>query len=331
MKNDTPALQEQGLFEIEAPPPVSLYDRFVIPPFSILDRRNGVWQDRKQAWLRLGIQSEIGREEHMGFLAAAMTGKGGALEDRIKACGGAVSIFDPVICELAYRWFSAEGHRVLDPFAGGSVRGVVAGTLMRDYLGIDLRKEQVDANRLQARLSTGLAPQWMHGPSQEVLKPTGSLGPDYECDFIFTCPPYADLEVYSDDPADLSNMGDSEFTDAYYDIIRLACARLKRDRFAAWVISDVRDRKGFYRGLVLNTIDAFGAAGLALYNDIVTIDPVGSGAMLAGRQFEAGRKVRRMHQHVLVFVKGDPKAAARAAGALGSAGANAYAPMEGES
>ena len=27
------------------------------------------------------------------------------------------SIFDPVLCELAYRWFSAKGGVVLDPFA----------------------------------------------------------------------------------------------------------------------------------------------------------------------------------------------------------------------
>lgn len=33
------------------------------------------------------------------------------------------SIFDPVICEIAYRWFCPPGGTVLDPFAGGSVRG----------------------------------------------------------------------------------------------------------------------------------------------------------------------------------------------------------------
>lgn len=301
------------MFHVDTPPPVSLFDKFVIPPFSILDRRSGTWQDRKHKWLTLGIQSEIGRTEEMGFLAAAMNGKGGALEERIQACGGAVSIFDPVLCELPYRWFSPHKGLILDPFAGGSVRGVVAGVLERRYVGIDLRQEQVDANREQAHLTgNDYTPEWVCGPSQDVLKTMDHV----EADFIFTCPPYADLEVYSDDPGDLSNMSPDGFTKAYYDIIRLSCERLKEDRFAAWVISDVRDKKGLYRGLVLNTIDAFAAAGLHYYNDIVTLDPVGSGAMLAGRQFEAGRKVRRMHQHMLVFVKGDPKRAARACGDL---------------
>lgn len=39
----------------------SLVEKFGVPPFSVLDARQGYWQDRKRAWLSLGIQSEIGR------------------------------------------------------------------------------------------------------------------------------------------------------------------------------------------------------------------------------------------------------------------------------
>ncbi len=49
-----------------APTPVAnatLAERFGIPPFSILDARKGWWQDRKRAWLDLGIRSELGRGE----------------------------------------------------------------------------------------------------------------------------------------------------------------------------------------------------------------------------------------------------------------------------
>jgi ParB-like nuclease domain len=46
----------------------SLADRFLIPPFSVLNAREGWWQDRKRAWLALGIQSELGRGENaLGF------------------------------------------------------------------------------------------------------------------------------------------------------------------------------------------------------------------------------------------------------------------------
>jgi hypothetical protein len=61
-------------------------------------------------------------------------------------------------------------------------------------------------------------------------------------------------------------MEHQEFLAAYRDIIRLACARLADNRFACFVIGDVRDRQGFYRNLPGATVAAFEAAGLRLYN-----------------------------------------------------------------
>lgn len=45
----------------QSPLKVRLADRFGVPPFSVLSARDGWWQDRKRAWLALGIQSELGR------------------------------------------------------------------------------------------------------------------------------------------------------------------------------------------------------------------------------------------------------------------------------
>ena len=42
----------------------TLSDRFGIPPFSVLDARQGYWQERKKEWLSLGIKSELGRGEN---------------------------------------------------------------------------------------------------------------------------------------------------------------------------------------------------------------------------------------------------------------------------
>jgi DNA modification methylase len=225
-----------------------------------------------------------------------------------------VSIFDPVLCELAYRWFSPPGGHVLDPFAGGSVRGIVAAALQRAYVGVELRGEQVEANQAQLPILDRLdgdtpAPVWHTGDSLQVLPAL-----DVAADLVFSCPPYADLEVYSDDPADLSNMPYDDFLTAYRAIIAAACARLRDDRFAVWVVGDVRDKRGLYRGLVPDTIAAFTDAGLSFYNEAVLVTPVGSLPIRAGRQFAAGRKLGKTHQNVLVFCKGDPRAAAAACG-----------------
>ena len=39
----------------------TLADRFMIPPFSVFNAREGWWQARKKAWIALGIRSELGR------------------------------------------------------------------------------------------------------------------------------------------------------------------------------------------------------------------------------------------------------------------------------
>jgi DNA modification methylase len=215
------------------------------------------------------------------------------------------SIFDPVLCELAYRWFCTPGGTVLDPFAGGSVRGIVASHIGLQYIGIDLRPEQIAANREQAaRIAKDPQPVWITGDSRNIA----TLCPDVKADLIFSCPPYADLERYSDDPLDLSTMEYPAFLEAYRAIIKASCALLKPNRFACFVVGDVRDRKGFYRGFVADTAQAFADAGMRLYNDAVIVTAVGSLPIRVGKQFSGGRKLGKTHQNVLVFYNGDPKA-----------------------
>lgn len=381
----------------------SLADRFLIPPFSVLDARQGYWQKRKKMWIELGIQSELGRGENLqppsaedlgaglnnyraakngllgiseqarshyrtnatpgGTLLPATSlkdgktqrgdGKGrplattfgsggpgdlasgfkdksdtraiktqGWVKDKIEEgdiSGGmagaqsGTSIFDPVLCELAYRWFCPTGGSVLDPFAGGSVRGIVAAKLGRSYAGVDLRPEQAEANYAQAEVLCMNCEgdlRWVVGDAADINE---LLPGSY--DFVFSCPPYADLERYSDDPRDLSTMEYGSFLRKYRHIITTACGMLKQDRFACFVVGDVRDRDtGNYRNFVADTIAAFRDAGMELYNEAVLVTAVGSLPIRVGKQFAGYRKLGKTHQNVLVFVKGD---AARAAVACG--------------
>lgn len=413
------------------------------------------------------------------------------------------SIFDPVLCELAYRWFCPPGGKILDPFAGGSVRGIVAAKLGRHYTGVDLRAEQIAANERQAvaigarpapatvdvKISAAMARLEFNGCDPEYIRttchasccdsstsPTGtmiSIHPDEnaaivarggrvelgllqprpgekkcpfkdtgthlcglhftpdkpfgciaspftlndnntlivrnrykllkcyddgrkipayhafraslalifgdseterivahfdagggdvvatmpiahfrklkindetkkghapaeyepatdwvpptwvvgdskdvatlapgEYDFVFSCPPYGDLEVYSDNPADLSTMDYAAFKAAYFHIIRESVAMLKPNRFACFVVGDFRyGPHGLYRNFPMHTIQAFEEAGAFLHNEAVLVTAIGSLPIRVGRQFVAGRKFGKTHQNVLVFIKGDPKIA----------------------
>lgn len=568
----------------EAPEEVhhgALAERYMVAPFSVISARGGDWQNRKRAWKALGIESELGRDDELLFKAT------GFLKDRVEKSGGSTSIFDPVLCELMYRWFTPIGGSILDPFAGGSVRGIVAAKLARKYTGVELRGEQVKANRAQAkrlcatrdecfretvadieeitpieqhggfnvkrddlfdvngvnggkvrtcfqlaRGAKGLVtagsrqspqvnivaqvakhlgiPCRVHTPEGElspeviaakeagatviqhkagynnviisrarkdaeetgfreipfgmecveavkmtsiqtqnipqdtkrIVMPVGSgmslagvlsglkqrkmnvpvlgivvgadpskrldkyapknwrnmvtlvtsdldyhdhakqkhLGdlrldevyeakcleflepgdllwvvgirqtskpqecpmpvwiqgdsrtaqPDEEFDFVFSCPPYADLEVYSDDPADLSNLGYEDFRAAYRDIIAESVKRLKDNRFAAFVVGEVRGKGGAYYNFVGDTIQAFIDAGASYYNEAIFVTPVGTLPLRTGRAFSASRKLGKTHQNILVFCKGDAGKAAKFCGFVDVEQALTLAEADGE-
>jgi 1-aminocyclopropane-1-carboxylate deaminase/D-cysteine desulfhydrase-like pyridoxal-dependent ACC family enzyme/DNA modification methylase len=550
----------------------SFNERFLFAPFSVLSARDGRWQERKRQWIDIGIKSELGRnaesysQENLNKLTGASIKTG-------------VSVFDPVLCELIYSWFSSHGDTVFDPFAGGSVRGIVAAKLGRDYFGIDLRKEQVQSNEKQwesitdrkqfntylSDFSDDLTPEitpvelldgfyfkrddafsigggkggkvrtcWslaqneiglvtagsrsspqanivaqisrklkipcrLHVPKGElspellmakeagaeiiqheagynnviisraksdakktgwkeipfgmecveavnftakqvanipsdakrIVVPVGSgmtlagilhglknadikkpvigiqvgaapekrldkyapknwrdmvtliksqydyadipkctsicgiqLDPIYESkcipymekgdllwivglrasyasgtvvknepiwkcgdslhlekiasninsDLVFSCPPYADLEVYSNDPNDLSTMEYEKFLEVYREIIKKSYIKLKDDRFACFVVGEVRGKNGAYINFVNETVKAFIDAGFSYYNEMILVTPVGTLPVRAGRQFQVSRKIGKTHQNVLVFVKGDSKKAAERLG-----------------
>lgn len=234
----------------------------------------------------------------------------GGFNEDLSVPQSGTSIFDPVLCELSYRWFCPPRGSILDPFAGGSVRGIVASELGFSYTGVELRAEQVAANRVQADIATGPVPQWHIGDSRGIQ----DIAPG-EYDMVFSCPPYADLEVYSDDPADLSTLDYGAFLAAYYDIIAATCSMLKDNRFAVFVVGEVRDKRGNYYGFVPDTVSAFRAAGLNYYNEAVLVTAAGSLPIRTGKQFRTSRKFGKTHQNVLVFVKGDGKKAAAACNA----------------
>lgn len=225
------------------------------------------------------------------------------------------SIFDPVLSEVSYRWFCPPGGQVLDPFAGGSVRGIVASKLGLQYTGIDLSERQLVANRIQGGAICDLdhMPNWINGNSLDIeqLVPEG-----FRADFIFSCPPFFNLEVYSDDEADLSTMNYPQFCVVYAKIIDSCIRLLKQDRFACFVVGDVRDKDGFYVNFPGFTIQAFEDAGARLYNEMVLVTAVGSLPVRITRQFNAARKCGKTHQNVYVFCKGNPRKATEAIGTV---------------
>jgi DNA modification methylase len=270
-------------------------------PFTILDTKDSMWQARKKMWIGLGIKSEEGRDATTYNMKDWVNKKSeeGALDKRT-ALQSDTSIFDPVLCELMYRWFCPVNGTILDPFAGGSVRGIVAHYLGYKYTGIDIRQEQIDSNNEQAVkiLGAGNMPKWITGDSNIVLD--DNLG---QFDMVFTCPPYADLEVYSDLDGDISNMEYPKFIKAFESIMSKACAQLKHGGTAIVVVGEIRDNKGNYRGFVADTVKFMqGIEGMKFYNDAVLATSLVTAGLRAGGNMKSGKLVK-IHQNILTFRK----------------------------
>jgi len=248
------------------------------------------WENEKKGLLHKGqtINTKEGEKWEGGRSAWQNTG---------------TSIFDPVLCELMYAWFCPEHGQVIDPFAGGSVRGIVATYMGRMYWGSELRPEQVSANKEQAKkITPNHEPKWVCGDAIQELR----NAPD--ADFVFSCPPYGNLEVYSDIEEDISNMDYYRFLEAYSIIVKRSCRRLKQNRFACFVVANFRDKKtGFYHDLVGDTVRAFEQSKAKFYNEAILITATGSLPVRVAKQFNASRKLGKTHQNVLIFYKGDPK------------------------
>jgi DNA modification methylase len=292
-------LYVNGLFNIPlAPDRESIVrDKFFIPPFSVIDASKRWWLDRRDMWHQLGFDSTAGRPENMiGFSKNSNDSAGNIPIGR----------FDPVLCEVVYRWWCPNGGIILDPFCGGSVRGIVAEILGNSYIGMDLREEQTTENLRQAH-ELNLNPTYYVGDSRYFADIVNVEG-----DFIFSSPPYFWREHYSDLKEDLSNSKNyAEFLEGYRQAIKSVVSRLKNDRFACFEVAETRDPKtGFAQNFVGDTITAFMDTGMHLYNHGIHLKSFASAPTRANKIFGAHLKLVPIHENILVFVKGDPNKAA---------------------
>ena len=293
---DTDFDDEQGANrESEEQANRQLKDVFVVPPFSILDARQGYWQEQKKAWRDLINDNGESRQHVEAYKNKDWEGKeygGGGLSD--------VSLLDPVLAEISIKWFGLTGCKTFDCFAGDSIFGFVSDYLGCEFTGIELRQEQTDINnnRLQSSKS-----KYICDDGQNVLKHIEEQSQD----LLFSCPPYYDLEVYSDLENDASNQKTYEgFLQILKNAFTSSIKCLKQNRFAVIVVGDVRAKDGFYYDFVGDVKRIFIDNGMRLYNELILIDPVGNAHLRAGR-YMIHRKAAKVHQNVLVFFNGNPK------------------------
>ena len=273
-----------------------LADRYIAPPFSVIDLRNV--KEQVDEWRDRGIKVG-GRGENGKGTFSRLNDLMGKTRGENKATEIAESIFNPYLCEILHKWFNLDkGAKVLDPFAGGMERGFVACYLGHSYTGFDVRKEQIDFNRNNCFLEN--KPNWILDSSENILN---YVEPESQ-DFILSCPPYADLEVYSKQENDISNLKYGDFKNVYGKIIGECYKALKPNRFAVFVVGEVRGKDGIMYNFLGDTIELFKKAGFKYYNELIILNCAGTAAIRVNRIMET-RKVAKIHQNAFVFYKGD--------------------------
>lgn len=306
----------------------SLHDRFIVPPFSILDTRKGYWQARKKMWRSKVTSVDIGgsredtliqspeikykdlyqrtrkHREELGISFRDYLDK--YVPDDVKereaskVLAQGTSLFDPVLAEIVMRWFCPPDGSILDPFGGEQTKGIVAGVLGLKYRGCEIRPDQVQLNSEACKDYSNV--QYHCGDSNNISQ----IITDRDFDLCFTSPPYYDLEVYSKE--DMSALGTyEEFMAQYENIFRQCVDMLADGAFLIVKIGEIRNKQtGAYRNFVGDNISMFMRLGLTYYNEIIMVETGAITALRASRYMDS-RKVAKMHQNILVFYKGDLK------------------------
>lgn len=291
-----------------------LHEKYIVPPFSVFDTHQPYMRNRMKYWRDLGLCGTNGRVTNSNGLTydnrrmdryALKQHNMTAPKDGIGTNG--TSTFNPVVAEVVYKWFTLPHSNIYDPFAGGITRGGIAAFLGHSYIGTDVNTNQVSSNYLEWEI---LDDKWLiEGDTKWLTMSCLDYVPEVTPDLIFTCPPYYNLEKYTDLDTDFSNTESYEdFLENYVNCINLCYNILADDSFMVWVVSDVRDKKTTeYYGLVADTIKSAQHVGFKFYNEIILYNDTGNLAIVSGDYLERARKVGRQHQNILVFYKGDTK------------------------
>jgi len=237
-------------------------------------------------WKRL-----MGEDGHTGTRAGVMR------KDHDSVYTATHSVFPaPLIEWILLRYGGNPGSRILDAFAGGPPRGVVASIMGYKYVGIEIRAEQIKENY------NTLEELKLEG-AEYILSDGRFFDKDDigKFDMALTCPPYYNLEQYSDHPSDLSNLSSYEEFNASMFFSALAHSQvMKPGAYVCIVVGNFRDKKGELIDFRAHTVENFREAGFIFWQDIILSKNFGSAAKRSTNAWR-GHKLVPNHEYLLVF------------------------------
>ena len=216
---------------------------------------------------------------------------------------GAISMFPRDILEQLLDFYTERGDVFYDPFAGHNSRMEVSFRKGRNYIGWDCSKEFMKFNRkvrehLLKDNPENLTIKLVEGDSRKIDEPDNSV------DFIFSSPPYWNLEWYGDEPEQLGNLSYEDFmvgmTEVYAHCFRI----LKPGKFCIMNVNDFR-KGGKYYSYHVDTVNALKSVGFEQFDHIILHYPNAMRKSFPNQIWEE-KLMPKGHEHLLVFLKPDP-------------------------
>lgn len=171
----------------------------------------------------------------------------------------------PLVEWILLRYGGGLNGTVLDAFAGGPPRAVVSSIMGFRYVGFELRQDQIDENKAILRDLKLANVQYIRGDARYL----DAELPKFDC--ALTCPPYWNLEQYSDLDADLSNNSTyGEFNAGMALCAHSHMKHMKPGAFVCIVVGPFRDKKtGELIDFPAHTVENFREAGFFYHQQII--------------------------------------------------------------
>jgi len=206
------------------------------------------------------------------------------------------SIFSPLLSFMILKAYAPEKARIFDPFAVPS-RALTSCLLGHEYFGINLSDEQIaEIKKLSEK--HGVSPVVKKANAMEYIK-------DPVCNFSFTCPPYYNLEQYSNQEwDDLSALPSyTRFLKYMGRVIENIYKSLEPLSFFCCVVGNFRDKKGDLIHFNGDFVHLAKEVGFKLHDEIILNTAPAMASKRVGFFLKNKRSVR-IHEYLLIFRKG---------------------------
>jgi len=219
-----------------------------------------------------------------------------------------LSIFNPqILSDILQLYSPPDGSTVYDPFGGGGARAMAVAGAGYNYIGVELRKAEVDAVGARvANVETEFDDPTLH--DRITLIEGSATDPPVSnevADMLITCPPYWNMEKYNGGPDDLSMASTyDQYLDMLYVVVEECLRVLKPGGLAFWITGLHRDSDGHLLPINRDVQAIHGRLGMPTREEVIlykrrsTTAPRRMGTYLKGRHL-----LIRNHEYLTIFTK----------------------------